>query len=80
MSRQACIFYRPAIFDKAVINLPDKKAFTIITKNNSADNKYIESATLNGQPLNVPFLNHKDIAAGGTLEIVMTSQPTQWGI
>ena len=68
------------IFDKAVINLPDKKAFTIITKNNSADNKYIESATLNGQPLNVPFLNHKDIAAGGTLEIVMTSQPTQWGI
>ena len=34
----------------------------------SKDNKYIESAMLNGQELNIPFLEHKDIAAGGTLD------------
>lgn len=68
------------IFDKAVINLPGEKTFTVITKNNSADNKYIESATLNGEPLEKTFLNHQDIANGGTLEITMTSQPTKWGV
>ena len=68
-------------FDKVTINLPeDNKTFTILTKNNSKDNKYIQSATLNGKELNVPFIEHKDIAAGGTLEITLTNQPTKWGI
>ena len=35
------------LFDKASINLPDGKQFTIITKNNSRTNKYIASVTLN---------------------------------
>lgn len=35
---------------------------------------------LNGQELNIPFLEHKDIAAGGTLEITLTNQPTKWGV
>lgn len=68
------------LFDKVAINLPEEKTFTIITKNNSKDNKYIESAMLNGQELNIPFLEHKDIAAGGTLEITLTNQPTKWGV
>ena len=68
------------LFDKVTINLPEAKTFTIITKNNSKDNKYIESAMLNGQELNIPFLEHKDIAAGGTLEITLTNQPTKWGV
>ncbi len=68
------------LFDKVTINLPKAKTFTIITKNNSKDNKYIESAMLNGQELNIPFLEHKDIAAGGTLEITLTNQPTKWGV
>lgn len=68
------------LFDKVTINLPEAKTFTIITKNNSKDNKYIESAMLNGQELNIPFLEHKDIAAGGTLEITSTNQPTKWGV
>lgn len=68
------------IFDQTVINLPEGKTFTIVTKNNSADNKYIESATLNGKPLDKPFLEHKAISAGGVLEITMTNQPTKWGV
>lgn len=68
-------------FDKVTINLPeDNKTFTILTKNNSKDNKYIQSATLNGKELDVPFIEHKDIAAGGTLEITLTNQPTKWGV
>ncbi|MDR0891538.1 MAG: GH92 family glycosyl hydrolase [Mediterranea sp.] len=67
-------------FDKAVVNLPDGKKFTVVARNNSKKNKYIESATLNGQPLNVPFFNHSDIVNGGTLELTMTDHPTRWGV
>lgn len=65
---------RPA-FDKAVINLPEDKTFSIIVKNNSKENKYIESISLNGKSLDTPFFNHQDIANGGTMEISMTDKP-----
>ena len=68
------------LFDKASINLPDGKQFTIITKNNSRTNKYIASVTLNGQPLNTPFFTHDDIITGGIMEITMTDKQTQWGV
>ena len=69
---------RPA-FDKAVINLPSEKTFSIVVKNNSKSNKYIESVLLNGKPLDTPFFGHQDIVAGGIMEIKMTDHPTQWG-
>lgn len=68
------------LFDAVTINLPEGKKFAITTKNNSAANKYIQSATLNGKPLTVPFFTHKELVAGGTMEFVMTNQPTKWGI
>lgn len=68
------------IFDEVVINLPDKKAFTITAINNSKENKYIQSVKLNGKAIDVPFFEHKDLINGGSLEFVMTNQPTQWGV
>ena len=76
MSRQAGIFHRRPAFDKAVINLPEGKTFSIVVKNNGKKNKYIESVLLNGKALNIPFFNHQDIANGGTMEIKMTDHPT----
>lgn len=75
MSRKTGIFYRTSAFDKAVINLPEDKTFSIIVKNNSKENKYIESISLNGKSLDTPFFNHQDIANGGTMEISMTDKP-----
>ena len=69
---------RPA-FDKAVINLPSEKTFSIVVKNNSKSNKYIESVLLNGKALDTPFFGHQDIVAGGIMEIKMTDHPTQRG-
>jgi putative alpha-1,2-mannosidase len=61
---------------------PYKKGpFTVIARNQSPKNKYIQSATLNGKPLRVPFINHKDIANGSTLVFVMGPQPNKkWGV
>lgn len=68
------------IFDKVVINLPENKTFTITALNNSKKNKYIQAVKLNGKDLVTPFFEHKDMINGGTLEFVMTNQPTQWGV
>lgn len=68
------------LFDKVTVNLPGRGVFTVIAKNNFPENKYIESATLNGKPLTVPFLQHKDIMNGSVLELTLTNQPTQWGV
>ncbi|MDR0263150.1 MAG: GH92 family glycosyl hydrolase [Sphingobacterium sp.] len=67
-------------FQKVRIQLPNGKSFVIIGKNASAKNKYIQSAKLNGQPLNVPQLTHADVLKGGTLEFVMgDSANRNWG-
>ena len=59
------------LFNKATVNLKDGKKFTIIAKNNSRENKYIQSMVLNGKPLDKPFFTHQDIVDGGTLELTM---------
>ncbi len=67
-------------FESAKIRLPDGKTFTVIAKNCSKKNKYIQSARLNGQPLNKPFINHADVVKGGTLRLVMGERPNKgWG-
>ncbi|WP_343321683.1 GH92 family glycosyl hydrolase [Sphingobacterium multivorum] len=67
-------------FQKVSIQLPNGKSFVIIGKNASAKNKYIQSAKLNGQALNLPQLTHADVLKGGTLEFVMgDSANRNWG-
>jgi putative alpha-1,2-mannosidase len=64
---------------KMSFHLSDGKIFTIIGHHASAENIYIQSVTLNGQPLLTPSIHHKDIVAGGTLEFTMGPQPSIWG-
>lgn len=67
------------LFKKATVNLENKNAFTIVAHNLSDTNIYIESAKLNGKDYPFSYLKHSDIVNGGTLEFVMTNQPTAWG-
>jgi len=72
------------IFDRVTIHLPDYiyggKDFVIIAEGVSSANKYIQSATLNGAPLNKPWFSHSDLASGGTLTFQMGSVPNMdWG-
>nr|WKN35452.1 GH92 family glycosyl hydrolase [Tunicatimonas sp. TK19036] len=68
------------LFDEVTIDLSNGKQFTISTENNSRENKYIQSATLNGEPLSLPVFSHQDILNGGELSFVMGDQPNKhWG-
>ena len=69
------------IFDKVEIDLSSEyysgKTFTIETVNNSKDNVYIESATLNGVELDKLSLSHNEIIKGGTLKLIMSNVPNK---
>ena len=72
------------VVSRAVLHLDPKKykggKFVIIAKNNSPQNIYIQSATLNGKPLNQAWLTHEQIISGGTLTLVMGAKPNlEWG-
>ena len=67
------------IFDEAVVNVGGGKAFTVKAKNNSAENIYIQSATLNGKPYAKSYLLYQDIVKGGTLVLEMGNSPSAWG-
>ena len=66
------------LFTRMSLRLDNGKTFTVIAKNNSATNKYIQSATLNGNPLNEPIVTYAQITQGATLEFVMGPQPSKW--
>ena len=59
------------VFTNARLNLGDGNFFEIRANNASKENKYIQSAKLNGQPLNQAWFSHADIAGGGLLEFEM---------
>lgn len=68
------------IFNESVIRLGNGKEFTVIASHVSARNKYIQSAQLNGQPLDRPWFRHSEIADGGTLVLEMGDRPNmKWG-
>jgi predicted alpha-1,2-mannosidase len=56
-------------------NFAKGKSFTVITKNNSKENPYIQSATLNGKPFTKSWISQDEITAGGKLVLTMGPQP-----
>lgn len=67
-------------FEKTTIRLPSGRTFTVNAVDFSEENKYIQSATLDGKPLDKPFFTHEQLMAGGTLELVMGPDPEKsWG-
>ncbi|MGC4055618.1 MAG: glycoside hydrolase family 92 protein [Paludibaculum sp.] len=68
------------LFDKASLRLENGKKFTVEAARKSADEIYVQSATLNGRPLERSWLSHSEIANGGTLKFRMGAQPNEkWG-
>jgi predicted alpha-1,2-mannosidase len=69
------------LFDKATLQLDPKfakgRSFTVIARNNSAKNPYIQSATLNGKPFTRSWIAHDEITAGGILVLTMGPTPNK---
>jgi len=68
------------IFNRVTIlvnNQTDSKDFVIKGVNATSNNKYINSATLNGKTLNKTWIKHSDIIHGGTLTFNMSDLPNK---
>jgi predicted alpha-1,2-mannosidase len=69
------------VFHKVIIRLDPNyykgKTFTVIAHNNSPESCYIQSAKLNGKPLNRGWITHSEITNGGTIEFVMGAMPNK---
>lgn len=66
------------LFDKVTVNVGGGKTFTVVAKNNSDKNIYVQSARLNGKTLKNSYVDFNDIRHGGTLELVMGPKPSKW--
>ena len=67
------------VFEQATVHLEDGKRFEVVCHNYSPENKYIQSAKLNGKEWNRSWFTHDDLAKGGKLEFVMGDRPNkQW--
>lgn len=73
------------VFDKITIYLNSayysNRTFQIVTKNAGDKNIYIQSAKLNGKPLEKFWFYHEEFAKGGILELELGPEPNKnWGI
>jgi len=62
-------------FAEVAINLPNKKTFTVMAKNLSGENIYIEKVLLNGNESNKGYITHQQLMESGTLEFMMGNKP-----
>lgn len=68
------------VFETSSVQFENGKEFKVVAKNYAPENKYIQSATLNGQKWNNPWFAHDDMKDGGILELTMGNKPnTLWG-
>ena len=68
------------LFGEVTISVEENKTFTIKALNNSKENKYIQSATLNGKAMDRTWISNEEITTGGILIFEMGAEPNKkWG-
>ncbi|MGC9151580.1 MAG: GH92 family glycosyl hydrolase [Microbacter sp.] len=66
------------LFPKVVLRTGNTKPFTIEARNVSKSNKYIQSATMNGNSYPYSYITHRQIVDGSTLIFNMGDKPSTW--
>ncbi len=64
-------------FEEVEITISDTKTFTITAHDVSDQNIYIQSAMLNGEPLERSYITHEEVMNGGQLVFKMGSSPNK---
>lgn len=64
------------LFDKVTVDVGNGKRFEIVARNNSSENIYIQSVSLDGKPYDKSYINYDKIMNGGKLEFTMGPEPS----
>lgn len=65
------------VFERTEIDLGNGRKFTVLCHNYSPENKYIRSATLNGELWEKSWFPHEALSGGGILELEMDRYPSK---
>jgi mannosidase alpha-like ER degradation enhancer 2 len=68
------------VFETATLRVGDGATFRVEAPGVSSEHRFVQRATLNGQPLERTYVTHDEIVAGGTLRLEMGAEPApEWG-
>lgn len=77
---QGIYVFGSPLFNEASLDVGNGKHFTMIMKNNSTANKYIQEIILNNKKYTKAYITYADIMNGGDLIIEMGKKPSaKWG-
>ena len=65
------------LFNKVTLDMGGGHQLVVEAKDNSPQNRYIQSVTLNGKPYDKVWFNHSEIASGGSIVFQMGSEPNK---
>src|SRR5690606_4288095 len=65
------------LFKKVTLTLENGKKVVIEADNNSADNRYVESLSINGKMSTKNWISHEVLQNGATLQFKMTDKPNK---
>ncbi len=65
------------LFTKTTLTLNNGKQFIITAKDNNDNNRYVQSASLNGKAYTHNWLSQTDIQNGGTFNLIMSDKPNK---
>jgi predicted alpha-1,2-mannosidase len=66
------------VFTRSVIHLERGRDFILEAPGTSATNLYVQSAELNGKPIDRAWLTHDEVSGGGRLLLHMGPRPSRW--
>ncbi len=72
-----CYVLGSPVFDEIKMRVGEEATFTLRAENNSDTNRYIQSATLNGEAFDRSYLWHQEIVDGGELVLQMGPEPNE---
>ena len=68
------------VFERSILDIGNGRTFTVSAINYSPENKYIQSAKLNGKVWSKSWFTHDELMKGGILELTMGKNPNKtWG-
>jgi predicted alpha-1,2-mannosidase len=77
-SAQPFYYIGSPVFTRSVVHLEGGKMFTVEAPGTSAANLYVQSAELNGEPIDRAWVTHDEVVGGGRLVLHMGPRPSRW--
>jgi predicted alpha-1,2-mannosidase len=67
------------LFERIDLDLPHARRPLTIIANGALRHPFVAALTIDGRPIDRPFIRHADIADGAVIEFTMSPHPTDWG-